>query len=266
VSPSGSDEGHKYLFATETKSSEHTESPSIALSFDFDPLFKEGHKEFFRLTAQRTVNLSANLHLPPNEPETSKFCMIQWDHTALPAPSYEEIRSVDRRGILRDYAVTLVFEQSYRLFRSNVNSHLDGPFFPDYIDSISHIKDGFWDGDTWYWNLVMHPISGGVSYHQARTRGASPLESFLWGVAYSVHWELSPLGQAGIGNNRISPVDLLLTPTAGVAWITMEDWLDTKIDHVANERDQKILRCLLPAKMFSNLVRFRAPWSRKLPD
>ena len=123
----------------------------------------------------------------------------------------------------------------WKIFREE----LEGPFFDDWIDSATHLKQGLWDGDHWIWNLVMHPLQGGISYHAARSRGAPPWESFLWGVAYSFHFELSPLGQAGIGNIRVSPLDLLLTPTAGVLWVKLEAWLDSRIDRLPGETDRR---------------------------
>lgn len=88
--------------------------------------------------------------------------------------------TVDRVGLLRDFGVTLAAQQAYRLPRREIRERLDGPFWRDYVDSISHLQQGFWDGDQpWTWNLVVHPVMGGLSYHQARTRGASKREEVM---------------------------------------------------------------------------------------
>jgi len=109
----------------------------------------------------------------------------------------------------------------------------------------------------------MHPIQGGITFHIAHSRGASDWESFAWGLGYSITYELSPVGQAGIGNIRVSPVDLVVTPMAGMAWAKLEYWLDGKIGELTDPTDRKILRSLLPAHVITNLLRFRAPWDRR---
>ena len=175
-------------------------------------------------------------------------------------PVAAETEGVDRVGILRDFAVTLAVQQAYRLPREDVRVHLDGPFWRDYLHSISHLQEGFWDGDApWTWNLVVHPVMGGLSYHQARTRGASRQESFLWTLAYSTHFELGVVGQAGLGNNRVSPVDLIVTPVAGALWASLEEWIE---DRYFKDSRHRLLRSLLPVHALGNLLRGQAPWRR----
>ena len=182
------------------------------------------------------------------------------DTSTSSAPSEGKPR-VDRAGILRDYAVTLAVQQAYRLPREDVRVYLDGPFWRDYVDSVSHLKEGFWDGDApWTWNLVVHPVMGGLSYHQARTRGASHKESFLWTLAYSTHFELGVVGQAGLGNNRVSPVDLIVTPVAGALWASIEEWIEAR--YFDDGRGSRWLRGLLPVHALANLLRGDAPWRR----
>lgn len=166
---------------------------------------------------------------------------------------------VDRAGILRDFALTLAAQQAYRLPRSEVRQYLDGPFWRDYVDSVTHLQKGFWDGDEpWTWNLVIHPLMGGLSYHQARTRGASHREAFLWTTAYSTHFELGVLGQAGLGNNRISPFDLVFTPISGALWAELEEWIERR--YMRGPGRQRLMRTLLPVHAVGNLLRGRAPW------
>lgn len=178
--------------------------------------------------------------------------------TLSPVPA--EPGEVDRGGILRDFGITLAVQQAYRLPREDVRVHLDGPFWRDYVDSISHLQQGFWDGDApWTWNLVVHPVMGGLSYHQARTRGASHKESFLWTLAYSTHFELGVVGQAGLGNNRVSPVDLIVTPVAGALWASLEEWIE---ERYFGDGRLRLLRSLLPVHALGNLLRGKAPWHR----
>ena len=175
-----------------------------------------------------------------------------------PEQAPAEPDKTDRAGILRDYAVSLSVQQAYRLPLREIRERLGGPFWRDYADSITHLKKGFWDGDEPYtWNLIVHPMMGGLSYHQARTRGASRGEAFLWTVAYSTHFELGVLGQAGLGNNRVSPVDLIVTPVAGVLWAALEEWIERRCFGGGGPR---LLRSLLPVHALTNLQRGRAPW------
>jgi hypothetical protein len=177
---------------------------------------------------------------------------------APPAPK-TETTTVDRAGILRDFAITLAAQQAYRLPRAEVRQYLDGPFWRDYVDSVTHLQKGFWDGDEpWTWNLVIHPLMGGLSYHQARTRGASHREAFLWTTAYSTHFELGVLGQAGLGNNRVSPFDLVFTPIAGAAWAAFEEWIERRFLRAGGQ--QRLLRSVLPVHAVGNLLRGRPPW------
>lgn len=176
-----------------------------------------------------------------------------------PRPPDDERAAVDRAGILRDFAITLAAQQAYRLPRSDVRQYLDGPFWRDYVDSVTHLQEGFWDGDEpWTWNLVIHPLMGGLSYYQARVRGASHRESLLWTTAYSTHFELGVLGQAGLGNNRVSPVDLVFTPLSGALWAAFEEWIERR--YLQAGKGQKLLRSLLPVHAVANLLRGRPPW------
>jgi hypothetical protein len=43
-------------------------------------------------------------------------------------------------------------------------------------------------------------------------------------VAYSTQFELGLLGESAIGNIETSPVDLVVTPLAGVALGVAEEW------------------------------------------
>jgi hypothetical protein len=168
------------------------------------------------------------------------------------------------RDLPTTFSCLLMLSQQLLLMRwSQFRDELKGPFFADYVNSVTHLKRSFWDGDHWFWDGVMHPIQGGITYHIARSRGASELESFAWGLGYSITYELSPVGQAGIGNIRVSPVDLVVTPVAGMAWAKLEYWLDGKIAQMNDATDKKILRSLLIAHVITNLLRFRAPWDRR---
>ena len=182
------------------------------------------------------------------------------------------------------------------------------PFWHDYAASLKQFNMGRWnDGDSFVVNYVGHPLQGSVaayleiqnSERQAPLRWNEPgywrsrSLAFLWTTAYSVHSEISPLGEAGIGNeggftygtkcmehcntNNFQPgdhytnntgwVDFIVTPTVGMLWVFAEDWIDKDIsprligdDHPMAAR---ILRgSLNPSRSFANLLRGRTPWYR----
>jgi hypothetical protein len=135
---------------------------------------------------------------------------------------------------------------------------LTGPFMKDYFDSLRARPRGFWDEDSIGTNLILHPIQGSATYHIARTNGATRTQAFWWGVAYSTHFELGPLGEAGIGNVGISPVDLLVTPSAGFLLGTTEEWLLGKLSGKKGFF-AKLARFALAGRTFSQLATGRQP-------
>jgi hypothetical protein len=120
----------------------------------------------------------------------------------------------------------------------------------------------------------------------------SRFKAFLWATAYSTHSEISPLGEAGIGNeggwtyplpchthctepggyakytNNTGWVDFIITPTVGSLWLLAEDTLDRFVsDRVQGGNRSlilpKILRgALNPSRTMANALRFKAPWYR----
>jgi len=66
------------------------------------------------------------------------------------------------------------------------------------------------------------------SSHYWQTR----LRALGWSALYSTQFELGPISEATIGNvgkkrGTGGFVDLVVTPTAGLGMIVLEDWLDT---------------------------------------
>jgi|SRR5687767_9722401 len=135
---------------------------------------------------------------------------------------------------------------------------LTGPFVKDYFNALGARPTGFWDEDSIGTNLILHPIQGSATYHIARTHGASKTQAFWWGVAYSTHFELGPLGEAGVGNVRISPVDLIVTPSAGFLLGTTEEWLLQKLSGKTGFF-AKLARFALAGRTFSQLATGRQP-------
>src|SRR5271156_1107308 len=182
------------------------------------------------------------------------------------------------------------------------------PFWHDYAASIRQFNMRRWnDGDDFLVNYTGHPMQGAVSEFieiQNDPRGReleiganreywdSRFKSFLWAVVYSTHSEISPLGEAGIGNeggwtypihcktrctepgtykhytNNTGWVDFIVTPTAGTLWMLAEDTLDRFVsDRIQGDNRARIMPKIIrgalnPSRTMANAVRFKAPWYR----
>ena len=184
------------------------------------------------------------------------------------------------------------------------------PFWHDYFASMRQFNMGRWnDGDDFLTNYVGHPMQGAVSAFieiqndpvgrqqkigATRDYWNSRFKGFLWAMAYSVHSEISPFGEAGIGNeggwtypigeckrpcaqynpktwkytNNTGWVDFIITPTVGSLWMLAEDTLDRYISDRVQGFDRsailpKILRGTInPSRTMANAMRFKAPWYR----
>lgn len=164
---------------------------------------------------------------------------------------------------------------------------LRGPFWKDYADSVKGLA-GWDDGDSALANYVGHPMQGSVTgYIQVQndpmgiteqfgiksSYWTSRLKATAWSAAYSTQYELGPLGEAAIGNTgkirgTKGAVDLVVTPTLGLAWMVTEDALDR---HIVLPFERRVrnpwLRLLLrsganPTRSFANMLRWRVPWHR----
>ncbi|WP_035354450.1 hypothetical protein [Edaphobacter aggregans] len=183
------------------------------------------------------------------------------------------------------------------------------PFWHDYFASLRQFNMGRWnDGDNFLVNYVGHPMQGAVAAYieiQNDPTGRqqqisathdywmSRFKGFLWSTAFSVQSELSPFGEAGIGNeggwtypinchrpcarwnaktmkstNNTGWVDFIITPTVGMLWLMAEDTIDRYITgRIQGDRRSAafplILRgALNPSRTFANALRFKTPWYR----
>ncbi|MDX2152382.1 MAG: hypothetical protein SFV54_16710 [Bryobacteraceae bacterium] len=182
----------------------------------------------------------------------------------------------------------LGIQHAYRLAdQPYTREELKGPFFRDYWRSITGIR-GWDDGDSVLANYVGHPMEGAVAgyiyvhnspYSIRQEFGMnsrywnSRLRAMGYAALYSTQYELGPLSEAAIGNVGMTrgtkgAVDLVITPTLGVAWMVTEDLLDKKLIERLEARTRNgyvkmLLRTgLNPCRTFANLLRFRMPWYR----
>ena len=179
------------------------------------------------------------------------------------------------------------------------------PFWHDYVASIHQFNMRRWnDGDDFLVNYVGHPMQGAVAgfieiqndpssreqeISATRAYWMSRFKAFLWATAYSTHSEISPLGEAGIGNeggwtyplhcrtrctepgtykkytNNTGWVDFIITPTVGSLWSIAEDTLDRFVsDWVQGGNRSRILPKILrgglnPSRTMANALRLKAP-------
>jgi hypothetical protein len=214
------------------------------------------------------------------------------------------------KGLLAQSLFFNVIENGFRAASDDQIRNLlaNKPFWHDYAASIRQFNMRRWnDGDDFLVNYTGHPMQGAVSgfieiQNDPRARELeisatheyweSRFKAFLWAAVYSTHSEISPLGEAGIGNeggwtypigcktrctepgtykhytNNTGWVDFIVTPTAGTLWILAEDTLDRYVsDRIQGDNRAalvpKIIRgALNPSRTMANAVRFKAPWYR----
>lgn len=206
----------------------------------------------------------------------------------------DKLKEADEQGFrwgraIRESAMLLAIEHAYRFGdQPYTRAELKGPWLKDYLQSVRGLS-GWHDTDSWLANYAGHPMQGAVSgYFQIHNdpRGRlqefgkstdywkSRMKAFGWAAAYSTAYELGPLGESAWGNvghvernpGTKGAVDLVITPTLGLALMMTEDIIDRHIvwpieKRTNNAMVKRLLRCFLGMqRSFSNLFRFTLPW------
>jgi hypothetical protein len=216
------------------------------------------------------------------------------------------------RGLFAQSLFFNAVESSFRLADDDQIRRLVArkPFWHDYFASMNQFNMGRWnDGDDFLTNYVGHPMQGAVAGYieiqndptgrqqelsATRDYWMSRFRALLWSTAFSAHSEISPLGEAGIGNeggwtyprgdchrpckqydpktwtytNNTGWVDFIITPAVGALWTLAEDTLDRYIsDRVQRDNRSSLFPLILrgtlnPSRTFANAMRFKAPWYR----
>lgn len=208
--------------------------------------------------------------------------------TPRPTPAPEPEKRTNWGATVVQSGRFLFLQHAFRLAtQQKTRRELRGPFFQDYIHSVQGLS-GWDDGDPFLTNYVGHPMQGAIGgYFQVHNNPKERLEEFsakssywksrfkamAYTAAYSTHYELSPIGEAGIGNVGLRPgtkgaVDLVITPTLGFAWMVGEDAMDAKViarleEHIGHRGMRRILRTALnPCRTVANVLRGVSPWYR----
>jgi len=203
-----------------------------------------------------------------------------------PAP---EDTSIRWRPVLREAALLFGITQGFRLAtQADTRQALRGPFFKDYFESLKGLG-GWGDDDPPIANYVAHPMQGSIctwmlvhhdprgaplEFQMNRAYWRSRLKGLGFSAAFSTFYELGPLGDAAIGNLGMrrdykGMVDVVVTPTVGLAWHLTEDAIDRYFirwleQRTANPVANALTRSWLnPTRAFANILRLRRPWDRE---
>jgi hypothetical protein len=233
--------------------------------------------------------LLAAVAAPAKDTRTNDDPIIPAGQGATLKGSGTEDTSIRWRPVLREAAMLFGMTQGFRLItQADTRESLRGPYFRDYFESLKGLG-GWGDDDPPLTNYVAHPIQGSVctwmlvhhdpkgaplEFEMNRAYWRSRLKGLGFSAAYSTFYELGPLGDAAIGNLGMrrdykGMVDVVITPTVGLAWHLTEDALDRYFirwleQRTANPVVNALTRTWLnPTRAFANILRFRRPWERE---
>jgi hypothetical protein len=188
---------------------------------------------------------------------------------------------------LRQSITFLTIQQGFRIVtQADTRTSLKGPYFRDWLKSVSNLS-GWDDGDEFTANYVGHPMEGAIAGYiyvqnhrdfRKKQFGQSEywksrLRALAWSSIYSTNCELGPLGDGAVGNvgkqhGTKGAVDLVVTPTLGMAWMVTEDVLDRHLiarleNRWRNPAARLLVRSWLnPSRSMANVLRGHWPWYR----
>ncbi|MEJ7846850.1 MAG: hypothetical protein WKF92_02045 [Pyrinomonadaceae bacterium] len=188
---------------------------------------------------------------------------------------------------IRQSLLFLSIQHGYALTQPKTREALKGKFLKDYANSVKSLK-GWDDGGRFFTNYIAHPLQGsfmGFIQIQNDPKGMkqrfgpsadywrSRMKAMAWSAAWSTQFEIGPLSQASIGNvglhGKQTWIDLVVTPTAGTAFLITEDAMDRfVIERIERMSDNYYVmvfaRMLLnPTRTMANIIRFKLPWYRE---
>lgn len=141
------------------------------------------------------------------------FCLFNFSYGATSLPTLEKpvfapkVRSHSVGEITADlstiYAVTWVFYILTQYYR------IDQMSLDNMKSNVGHLS--VWDGDHYYWNLVLHPFTGAELFMYYRSRAYSPFYSFVMTFASSSLFEFF----IETATEKPSLNDIFITPVLG---------------------------------------------------
>jgi hypothetical protein len=208
--------------------------------------------------------------------------------------SPQQVKDPDVRwgSILRQTLSFQAIQHGFLLTEERARHELRGPWFHDWFQSAaSPFVEPHWsDGGTFFVNYIGHPMGGSVYAYIYRQNDPSAMRMEFGGskgyVAHlakasgiaalsSLQWEIGPLSEASLENRGRPPdrykmawIDIVVTPTLGVAWMAGEDALDRyvieKLERkIDNATGRVLIRILLnPTRSMANAVAGQKPWKR----
>ena len=284
-------------------------TPNLDIQDDDD--FSSGTEFIFN-----GIRVSEVRHVYQHSP-IRKHSSHEDDLSLEPAPEEQQPEHYHWSGLIAQSFFFNGIESAFRIASDDQIRYLlaTKPFWHDYWASMKQFNMRRWnDGDEFLVNYVGHPMQGSVSSYieiqndpvgrkqeisATSAYWMSRFKGFLWATAYSTHSEISPLGEAGIGNeggwtypidadchrpcttfkpgvnkytNNTGWVDFIITPTVGSLWVLAEDTIDRYIsDRIQGDDTSrifpKILRGTLnPSRTMANFIRLKKPWYRDFQE
>lgn len=249
-----------------------------------DPVFKRFDADRIRLN--EPFNKAVGNHTAP-------------DATSAPVPKSSKAQAGGQDGFrmasaIKQSLLFLAIQHGFRMTQDKTTRELGGPFFKDWGRSVKGLQ-GWRDTDNAFTNYLAHPLQGAITgriytansregemaeFGKSRKYLKSRLEALAWSTFWSTQFELGPLSEATIGNVGMTKkngegtmgwVDLVMTPTAGTAFLVAEDAIEKYVlKRMLRETGGrvttgiKIWRSLLtPSMSMTNLLSGRPPWSRR---
>ena len=201
-------------------------------------------------------------------------------------PSDPNDQSFHWSAAIKQSLIFLGVQHGYALTQPKTRRDLKGPFFKDYARSVKSLH-GWADGGKFFTNYIAHPMQGSLlgfiqvqndpkgmklHYNESAAYWRSRLKALAWSAAWSTQFEIGPVSQASIGNvglhGKQTYVDIIVTPTAGVGFLILEDFLDENLIKIIERKSRSfyvriVSRTLLnPTRSVANLLRFKTPWYR----
>lgn len=210
----------------------------------------------------------------------------------LEAPEKTSSTGVQWKPLLGQMGLFTTIEHGLRMTEGKTREQLSGPFFRDWKESVQGLH-GWNDHNKFFTNYIAHPMEGaaaGFIYknndNRYRRMVFDSRDPNYWKMAgkayvvcnlYNVQFELGPYSEASLGNvgqpthegySKMAYVDLVITPTLGIAWMVGEDaldkhfiqWFENKPLPIGIHRTVRML--FNPVRAFSNVLRIKAPYYR----